>query len=789
MLGSLIGKWDRAGRNTYSNARSRPLISLTELSAFRRHLALGGVASELLITTSVLVGVFTYLDVPVLKALLIGIAVTLQAALGAAVLTRVLSGIKCSLLLLMGPGVVVGGALSFALFQIVGRGWLGLVATTTAGLIAMFRLVRSTLWQPLETRSLWLISQVLGLAALALTWEFGELLPIAIAFFTLGFFTSASPRFPTAVRWLVGIAVSGVIIAAFFLRQDYWWLVSDDYQILQVQATHLTESGVIAKWGSHNWTRYHWLPTGWSGLLDYLGDQPGTFVTLIRVMPFLYSASFASSLLMLLFSIKKRTQFGATHLIPAWVIISLNTFDWSAPSTGGSLAAVAASTLLILLALKTSQSGIRRLLLYSICIPLVTLTKFPAVFAIILLCVVSESLAFLSVASHRSVARSFLIAGGGSLALVPILYLTSSLVGGFSLTGVNPMIGSFGEFHPVFAVLLTLLSKTPHVSLTVLAIVFTLKAFAVLPHSRVDLLICSSSLFIVLGGLADVFITPMNSNGHQYFSTPLYFIGTLPIIYLGEKTPKEELTHNQRATRMSYLVIGATISISLVLTAGSAVQNLLAIPSSLRRMETLAQYLPLNSRVGVAIVVLMLSLVVWNSQIIFYRSVVQTLLIGVLFLAALDASPDSIRDYSRPRTSSEVEASLGSSSLQRVGDWLRHNTNHGELIATNYLRNSEGELLSDYSLAVWSEREFWVLGPRFFPDNKEQQRAVFISERFADSPNGPDLELMWAAGIRWFVVDQELTDSRSWEPYAKVTSTFGSISVLELQAPSETSIS
>jgi hypothetical protein len=124
-----------------------------------------------------------------------------------------------------------------------------------------------------------------------------------------------------------------------------------------------------------------------------------------------------------------------------------------------------------------------------------------------------------------------------------------------------------------------------------------------------------------------------------------------------------------------------------------------------------------------------------------------------------------------------------------VGDWLRHNTNHGELIATNYLRNSEGELLSDYSLAVWSEREFWVLGPRFFPDNKEQQRAVFISERFADSPNGPDLELMWAAGIRWFVVDQELTDSRSWEPYAKVTSTFGLISVLELQAPSETSIS
>ncbi|MFZ9707215.1 MAG: hypothetical protein ACO3CG_05170, partial [Ilumatobacteraceae bacterium] len=62
-----------------------------------------------------------YLEVPIVNAPLFATALTLQAALGTVAITWLLKGVQPSLLLLLGPGLILGGALSFALFQLVGR--------------------------------------------------------------------------------------------------------------------------------------------------------------------------------------------------------------------------------------------------------------------------------------------------------------------------------------------------------------------------------------------------------------------------------------------------------------------------------------------------------------------------------------------------------------------------------------------------------------------------------------------------------------------------------------------
>ena len=177
------------------------------------------VVTELLLLAGVLAAAFAYLDVPFWNALLFSVAVVSQAAFGTVVLTRILRGVPASLLLLLGPGLILGGALSFALFQIVARGVAGLVVVVMVGFASVVYLLRTPNWQPLGSERLWIRGQVVGLAALALTWEFPELLPVAIAFFVLGF---VSGDMFTTPRWVKQTAVAiaaVVIITPMFFRQ------------------------------------------------------------------------------------------------------------------------------------------------------------------------------------------------------------------------------------------------------------------------------------------------------------------------------------------------------------------------------------------------------------------------------------------------------------------------------------------------------------------------------------------------------------------------------------------
>ncbi|MFM8015473.1 MAG: hypothetical protein ACKPCO_05275, partial [Actinomycetota bacterium] len=133
----------------------------------------------------VVTAVLTYLDVPLQHAPLCAINLVLQASLGVAVITYLLKGVAPSLLLLCGPGLILGGALSFAIFQVVGRGVIGVVTTIAVGVAATTHLLVSR--EPYETFAprWWLLGQSIGMAALAISHEFGEVTPLALGLFAL----------------------------------------------------------------------------------------------------------------------------------------------------------------------------------------------------------------------------------------------------------------------------------------------------------------------------------------------------------------------------------------------------------------------------------------------------------------------------------------------------------------------------------------------------------------------------------------------------------------------------
>lgn len=768
MLGVLIGKWGDVGHKTHKSSGGHRLIPLAGFRTFRRQLSFGGVVSEVLFVALVLVATFTYLDVPLGNALLIGVTLNLQAALGTVVLMRILSGVKGSLLLLMGPGVIVGGALSFGLFQIVGRGWLGLVATTTAGLVAMFRLVRSTPWQPLESKHLWLISQILGLAALALTWEFGELLPVAIACFVFGFFTSDSPHFPSTVRWLVGIAASGVIIAAFFLRQDYWWLVTDDYQFFEVMSRHITESGVFANWGVSNWAKYHWLSYGWSGLLNFSGGNPEAFVTLTRVMPALYSLALGASLMLISASFVFAAKVQFLTMLPAWTVVALHRLDWSGTSTSGIYAVIAAVTAAVVLELSTTNSFGRRVALYGVGLLIIALTKLPSLFAVFIAFTLIE--VWNSSRRTSQVKRLLLLvpAPFAVTALVTAaISVTGSVIGGWNLVSVNPNLGQLSEFGPSFAATGLLLQKLWIWVPVLVAVLWAMQRSLQPPKHIVRGLAYFAIPLLFMALVSDVRIFG-NANTAEYFSGPMYFLGSFVLLPL---IPQPATLPIKARMRAVVLICSITLFAAgyfwVRLDFAVEVWNFIGVQTFQWNglKVVLLQWVSADGRFAIALVFLVSMLFGFWS--INWRWAFVAAALFALSAFTLYGYVDFSRgELTRERSIDELASIIGSNEIQDVGVWLKNNTGPASLIATNHIVGPNGGELGDYSLSVWSDRTFLVLGPRFGGQLLVKERAVKLSLSFADHPTREVCRALSAQGVQWFVIDLRLTRTPSWKTCA-----------------------
>lgn len=719
------------------------------------------VISELLLLAGVLATSFAYLDVPLWNALLFSVAVISQAAFGTVILTRLLKGVPPSLLLLLGPGLILGGALSFALFQVVARGVIGLVVVIMVGCASVVYLLYTPNWQPLGSERLWILGQVVGLTALALTWEFAELLPVAIAFFVLGFVTG---DMFTAPRWIKQVAVAiaaVVIITPLFFRQEYWWMVTDDYQYFEMLSQHITRSGPLADWGATNFSRYHWLSYGWTGLLNEFGGRPETFTTLTRVMPLVYSVALAGSLVHMAAYLSKTRNWSLT-LVPVWTISAINRLDWSGTSTAGVFAVVAAAAAVVLLTLGTTQSFVRRILLYTLFGVITVMTKLPSVFTIAIIIFCAEIFMFTRRLATRPRILALLSGSAvASLGVFPLIWLASKIIDGFAITEVNPGLGQIATYGPSFAYLLILLQRFWLIVPVAIVLGLSLGKKPV-AQPPINLFVLCFGPIALLGVLMDTIMTG-NANTFEYFSEPIYFVTS--IILMVVVASDSAVLPPARNLRLFCLLVICVVNFGFLwVRLGLAEKVWFLARSQLGRDESIPQFLLIDSRIGATAITIAILSATTRSKWFSPRLVLGSLLVSLSILTLYGYWNSAVSELQREREPSEITGNLGSPNSQLVGRWLQSNTLPTDLIATNDLFDSStGQPLSDFSLAAWSKREFLVLGPRFLGDYSRFSSELDVSQQFGYAASQDEANQLRRWGVKWFVVDRLKSPFNNWE--------------------------
>ena len=700
-----------------------------------------------------------YLNVPLLNTSLFATALVLQAALGTVVLTKLLSGVRSSLLMLGGPGLIVGGAISFTVFQVTGRGILGSAVTLSAGLVGvlLLKLSPSNLGDSPFSRTR-VLGNILGLAALALSSEFSWLLLVAIIFFVL-LLVPPSGRSQRKYRLIVASStLIPVLVIAVTIRGENWSLITDDYLFFEVLARHLTNSGPLAMWGTSDFSRYHWLSYGWSGLLNTLALTPDALITLTRVMPLVYAIALGASTLLCLRIGQRLDGLTAASTLPAWTLLCAFRLDWSGTSTAAAIVVLAAFCSLLIVVVESRQTRLRRLGLYILFGSIALFTKAPSVLTLPLLVVATEAglLAKRSKRAHRTLAVTMMVMSA-CIAILALLPTFSSVVGSFSVEW-GKQRGDELSRSGLPLTLITLIGRNSWIVVLVLvAWLYNRTVHEASLPGRVRLILLISPAFAVAVALDAVVVGVANTN--EYFSGPFYFISLLSILTLQPVTASHVLRNGVSQTRSWVSLAVMAVAITMV-AERAAIQSLIG--------SSIARDLLTDSRVlfgGLMIVAFTAS----PARLTRSTSVALALILSLVAYAGLSPVIRSLANEGwRPIVPDiEMNVLIGPPDARTSALWLRDNSAPHDLVATNYLRDKAGEFDNDYSLAAWSRREFLVLGPSLSFDSTLTDEALKISEEFAVKPSAELAADLRAQGVKWYIVDLDKTPLRSWEPYAE----------------------
>jgi hypothetical protein len=695
---------------------------------------------------------------------------------------------------LLGPGLILGGALSFAIFQVVGRGVVGVVITTLAGLGSVGLLMRSAAPEVAIEPRWWMLGQLVGMGAMVIASEFEALLPVAIVSFVLGCIAEPSRRHSqklVVISCVVGITA---LVTISTLRRADWWVVTDDYFLLETVARHITIEGPFSTWGLTSYSRYHWLSYGWSGLLDLFALNPGPLVTLTRVMPIVYAMSLASSVSLIGRRVMLDAEPRATSLpwfLLVWAVLSIGRFEWTGTSTGGAYAIVAAVISVGLLIDVRRIPSIRHASLLAGFFIIAILTKVPTLFAMGLIILALLALR-LSGSMPNHVAKLLV----GAVTLTIAILVTFAAIWFFGrvtdrihFARVNPGLGQLSEFGRLFAGTVLLLSQ---------AWLWFALALTGLHISRQKSARQSDHTFWLLPigfiSLPSAWLLELSLSGttntYTYFSGPMYFVGSLVLLYLGYQS--QASSNFPRARRVEITLVLGVFCAGLIWGASWSVHSFWeAVISTLPTAQTggveLLKFFTRDLRFGATLTALALLIGSWRLPR-FRKKVAEAWIVALIPLAFAVFLKPAIADFEFSPTKLSAPPSASSQAIYETGKWIRTETSSRDLFATNYAFEDTGGSMMELELSTWSQREFLVLGPQITgqgetwttEETRARNTAKEVSESFSHEPSDSSCRQLREYGVKWYVVDTSKTNNRDWSVCSSVTFSYENFIVLSL---------
>lgn len=739
-------------------------------------MALHDISGAMLVIASVL----AYLGVGWQHSTLLAIVLVLQAGLGTYLLRCMIKSPTWTLLDLMGPGLIVGGAVSIAMFQMVGRGHVGVLVVALVGILGTAALTKSGTREsnPKSQSLLWL--PLLSATAFILSSEFEWLVVPALGLFVSNLVLTQSRSFPKHRIAIVFASLTVLLFTSIRLRTSWWWVITDDYKFFEVLARHITDSGPLKPWGSVSFVSYHWLSYGWSGLLSLTSGSTAPLVTLTRVMPLVYSLALASSLLLIASKLQRNDDLSRGAVTAVWAVLAVTRLDWSGTSTAGVFAVLAAFLGTLTVVLSNDVAEWRRLALYALFGSITLLTKFPSILTFGPVLLAAETHLY-----RRKHDRSGLliptlvVIGGCILAITAVAPLSLLSGGGFYVATPNPKLGELAT-RGVFLAFAGVLIRSAWLLIALTVVAITQKGLRSTPEVELEDFFLSLMPMFFLGVGFDVLVTG-NANTFEYFSVPSYFLASIGLLVFIRRL-KESALEKPSAGQLQLFAL--TLTVLLALQIFVKITNLANWFRFSAIVEAVADY---RLHLGILLSMTMIVMMIKRYPLTRNLTPIFALVLVLPSLRVVESTSGQLIQMQREpaATRSALATYLGSSDDEAVGLWIRENTDAGSLIATNSLlkEGPEDALDDDYSLAMWSDREFLVLGPRFAGAAKSAEYEISLCLRFGSTPTTKDRGALTDRGVGWFVVDLAVTKHRTWDDYGAVVFKTDTLWVLRLFEP------
>jgi len=276
--------------------------------------------------------VLLYLGVAPLTALLGAVIWVAQGATGAAVIRWLIGGVSSrhSLLLVLGPGALLGIGASVSLFLLLQGGPLGtsvVACTLIAGATVWGRQAASAASTASPVRTVDLLALV-GCALVANSREFPNLLVVGVA--TVTFAVTMSSGVARDWKLLAAATASLTLGYDIVTRPVFWWWSSDDTTTLSAIGTMIVERGRVADLAGWATGSHHWLLHAWLALWNQLSAGQ-VFETYLIAWP-VVAASAAIASLWLCCELFQPRQLDLVRLVVvALVAAGLMRLEWPAP--------------------------------------------------------------------------------------------------------------------------------------------------------------------------------------------------------------------------------------------------------------------------------------------------------------------------------------------------------------------------------------------------------------------------------------------------------------------------